>query len=62
MLIVRIYDEYGNCITKDDGATTWEYYYDDKNRLSSVTENGHLLNSTCMMEMVKESKRLILTQ
>ncbi|MBU7025366.1 MAG: hypothetical protein HXS48_00375 [Theionarchaea archaeon] len=36
------YDEYGNCISKTDGGTMWEYYYDDENRLLSVKENGQI--------------------
>ncbi|KYK29890.1 MAG: hypothetical protein AYK19_19090 [Theionarchaea archaeon DG-70-1] len=36
------YDEYGNCITKTDGGTMWEYYYDDENRLLSAKENDQV--------------------
>ncbi|MBU7016411.1 MAG: RHS repeat-associated core domain-containing protein [Theionarchaea archaeon] len=36
------HDDYGNCITKSDGITTWEYTYDHENRLLSVAENGQI--------------------
>jgi len=43
------YDEYGNCITKTDGGTMWEYYYDDENRLLSAKENGQVTEQ-CMYD------------
>ncbi|MBU7025411.1 MAG: hypothetical protein HXS48_00600, partial [Theionarchaea archaeon] len=39
---IYTYDEYGNCTTKTDGGTIWEYYYDDETRLLSVKENGQV--------------------
>jgi len=37
------YDEYGNCVSKSDGKTVWEYQYDYENRLVSVKENGQVI-------------------
>ena len=36
------YDEYGNCTTKNDGETIWEYHYNYENMLVSVEENGQI--------------------
>ncbi len=37
------FDIYGNCIRKDDSTNTWEYSYDYENRLTSVKENGQVI-------------------
>ncbi len=37
------YGIYGNCIRKEDGMNVWEYTYDYENRLTSVKENGQVL-------------------
>ncbi len=37
------YDTYGNCVRKGDGTNVWEYSYDYENRLTSVKENGQVI-------------------
>ena len=37
------YDDHGNCTTKTDGNTMWEYLYNYENMLLSVEENGQII-------------------